>query len=212
MTCSIISTVTPLWAMPCTTGIISAISCGFRPANTSSSSSKRGRVASARANSRRLRPATVRSLASLSSCGLRPTCSATDSANSSACARRGKCRCAPTAMFSRTVCAAKGCTIWNVRVRPMRAFRCGGWPVMSWPANTTRPVSGVRKPDMSANKVVLPAPFGPIKALRRPSFTDRLTFCTAFKPPKDLPTPSICSSVLMICLRQTCCRATTAAA
>ena len=120
--------------MPRTTGIISAISCGFSPASTSSSSSSRGCVASARASSSRLRPATVRSEAGLSSCGARPTRCAT----SSACAQRRAAgsrqrRCAPTAMFSRTVCCAKGCTIWKVRVMPQRALRCGARPVMSSP-------------------------------------------------------------------------------
>ena len=56
ITCSIISTVTPSAASWRTTGIISSISAGFSPASTSSSNSSLGRVASARASSRRLRP------------------------------------------------------------------------------------------------------------------------------------------------------------
>ena len=45
-------------------------------------------------------------------------------------------------MFSRTVCAAKGCTIWKVRVMPARAFRCGARPVMSRPSKRTVPGVG----------------------------------------------------------------------
>ena len=47
---------------------------------------------------------------------------------------RGRDRCAPTAMFSRTVRPANGCTIWKVRAMPRRASRCGGTPVMSAPS------------------------------------------------------------------------------
>src|SRR5690349_11834411 len=65
---------------------------------------------------------------------------------------------------------------------------------MSWPAKRTVPVSGLRKPDISANSVVLPAPLGPISALRLPSATDRLTPCTAFRPPKEREMPFSTSS------------------
>ena len=55
-------------------GTISRISVGLRPAITSSSSSSRGSVASARASSSRLRPATVSVPAGRSSRSPRPTC------------------------------------------------------------------------------------------------------------------------------------------
>ena len=78
-------------------------------------------------------------------------------------------------MFSRTVCCAKGCTIWKVRVMPSRALRCGARPVMSSPSKNMRPLSGLMKPDISANSVVLPAPLGPISARRLPRGNARLT-------------------------------------
>ena len=63
------------------TWTISVISVGLRPAITSSSSSRRGPVASARASSRRLRPATVRSAPIWSSWPAMPTMPATASAS-----------------------------------------------------------------------------------------------------------------------------------
>ena len=63
-----------------------------------------------------------------------PTALATSPAAASASARARRDRCAPTAMFSRTVSPANGCTIWNVRAMPRRASRCGGRPVISAPS------------------------------------------------------------------------------
>src|SRR5258708_38466989 len=47
---------------------------------------------------------------------------------------------------------------------------------------------------MIANKVVLPAPFGPIRAVMRPDSTLSETLSTASNPPKRLLTPSTRSS------------------
>ncbi len=92
-------------------------------------------VASARASSRRLRPATPsRSRGwACPAARARPTRCATASASRRRPrSRPRRCRWAPTAMFSRTVCAAKGFTIWKVRVMPSaRGLRCGSRPVMS---------------------------------------------------------------------------------
>ena len=96
--------------------------------------------------------------------------------------RLAVCRCAPTAMFWRTVCCANGWTIWKVRVMPSLALRCGSRPVMSSPWKRTRPLSGLRKPDISANSVVLPAPLGPISAHRLPGGTSRLTSLHGLQP------------------------------
>ena len=49
-------------------------------------------------------------------------------------ARLRRDRCEPTAMFSRTVRPANGCTIWKVRATPRRASRCGGSPAISAPS------------------------------------------------------------------------------
>src|ERR1700730_7091131 len=52
-----------------------------------------------------------------------------------------------------------------------------------------RPLPGVRNPLIMANKVVLPAPFGPIRAVMRPDWTLSETLSTASNPPKRLLTP-----------------------
>src|SRR5580700_4144484 len=57
-----------------------------------------------------------------------------------------------------------------------------------------RPLLGVRNPLIIANKVVLPAPFGPIRAVMRPDSTSSETVSTAINPPKRLLTPSTRSS------------------
>src|SRR5947199_10392382 len=57
-----------------------------------------------------------------------------------------------------------------------------------------RPASGTRNPEISANKVVLPAPFGPTSAPKVPGCTARLTRSTARSPPNAIDTPSSASS------------------
>src|SRR5450432_1765281 len=53
-----------------------------------------------------------------------------------------------------------------------------------------RPAVGVWKPVISANNVVLPAPFGPITAVMRPLSMVSEASRTASKPPNLLETPS----------------------
>src|SRR5579871_3803998 len=89
-------------------------------------------------------------------------------------------------MFSNTVSLAKMLVRRNERPIPMRQIRCGGAPVMSRPANITRPLSGRRCPVIRLKKVVLPAPLGPITATIWRSATSRLTPPTATKPAKLL--------------------------
>src|SRR5580693_4244366 len=57
-----------------------------------------------------------------------------------------------------------------------------------------RPLPGIRNPLIIANKVVLPAPFGPIRAVMRPAWILSETLSTASNPPKRLLTPSTRSS------------------
>src|ERR1700734_1949619 len=57
-----------------------------------------------------------------------------------------------------------------------------------------RPLLGAKNPLIIANKVVLPAPFGPIRAVMRPDSTSSETLSTASNPPKRLLTPSTRSS------------------
>ena len=73
-------------------------------------------------------------------------------------------RCSATRTFSRTERCGKTAEIWNERTRPMRAIAAGELPVMSRPLKWIRPAVGVRKCVSRLKNVVLPAPFGPIRA------------------------------------------------
>src|SRR5688572_2685528 len=97
-------------------------------------------------------------------------------------------------MFSRTLSWANGCVTWKVRTMPRRQTTCGARPVMSAPRKRTLPSSGAANPVMAANKVVLPAPLGPISAAIEPSATSRLARSTARRPPKILLRPRTSST------------------
>ena len=65
--------------------------------------------------------------------------------------------------FSNTVRCGNTAEIWNERITPRRAICAGRSPVMSTPLNLMVP--DVERNFVSRLKhVVLPAPFGPIKA------------------------------------------------
>ena len=73
-------------------------------------------------------------------------------------------RCRATRTFSRTERCGKTAEIWNERASPMRAIAAGELPVMLRPLKWIRPAVGVRKCVSRLKNVVLPAPFGPIRA------------------------------------------------
>ena len=86
------------------------------------------------------------------------------------CSRRSRHSVTPrvrarsaTRRWSRTVMPANSSMRWNVRAMPRRARRKVGVRVTSRSSNSTRPWSGRRKPERQLKKVVLPAPFGPIR-------------------------------------------------
>ena len=143
--------------------MISSISAGFSPAITSSSSSRRGRIASARAISSRFFSGSDRFRASAGArwSSLTRASTAIASARGSDVWRFGPTT--PAMTFSNTETSRNGWTIWKVRPIPSRARRCGGWPVISRPSNEMTPLVGRMKPEMVSNSVVLPAPFGPIR-------------------------------------------------
>jgi hypothetical protein len=62
---------------------------------------------------------------------------------------------------------------WNVRAMPSRATLYEGQPAISWPSKAIEPVVGRRKPDRTWNRVVLPAPFGPMTPWIRPAGRSR---------------------------------------
>ena len=73
-------------------------------------------------------------------------------------------------------------TVWKVRIRPARAIRCAGWPVMSAPASTTLPPSSFWKPEMQSIAVLLPEPLGPIRPVMLPASTSNDTPSSACTP------------------------------
>src|SRR5262245_35565030 len=73
---------------------------------------------------------------------------------------------------------------------PRRARRCAAMPVISAPRWKIRPSLSVRNPLMMENRVVLPAPLGPMSAVIRPASTANEALSTASRPSKRLQTRS----------------------
>src|SRR5690606_21800541 len=170
----------------------SATSVGVSPAMTSSSMSRRGPAASARATSSRFRPPIVRSPAMLFARAARST----SSRMARACSRARRFERSerapkrqPTATFSSTVMPAKGRTIWKVRATPRRLIWSGRRPSIRSPSKRMRPSVGRSLPAIRLNSVVLPAPLAPITPTVSPDSTDRDTSDSAMRPPKALLTP-----------------------
>ena len=69
----------------------------------------------------------------------------------------------PTRTFSSAVICGKRRMFWKVRPIPAFVIVCGGLPVTSWPSKMTAPAVGLYRPVSMLKKVVLPAPFGPIR-------------------------------------------------
>src|SRR6202034_2103053 len=74
---------------------------------------------------------------------------------------------------------------------PSRTRWCGRSPVMSLPARMMLPAVGRSTPVSRLITVVLPAPFGPIKACRAPFSIDNETSCAAIMPPKRFSRPTV---------------------
>ena len=77
-------------------------------------------------------------------------------------------------------------TVWKVRIKPVRAIRCAGRPVMSAPASMTLPSSSFWKPEMQSIAVLLPEPLGPISPVTLPRSTSNETPSSACTPAYDL--------------------------
>ena len=89
---------------------------------------------------------------------------------------------------------AKMRRFWKVRAMPSRALSAGESSVTSSPPSQTRPPDGRCSRLMALNSVVLPAPFGPMRATICPPRTAMETSLTARSPPKSTETSSIRSS------------------
>src|SRR5258708_2717351 len=94
-------------------------------------------------------------------------------------------------MFSRTVMPASSRAFGKARTRPWAAIGWLGQPVTSVPSKRTRPAAAFSAPEMMLMRVVLPAPFGPIRALIPPRSMLKVLPSTAFRPPKEWARSSI---------------------
>src|SRR5205085_784705 len=74
---------------------------------------------------------------------------------------------------------------------PFCEIRLGGSPAMFSPLNRMRPAVGRSTPVRQLNKVLLPAPFGPMTARISPGSTSNETLLSAVKPPKRSVSPSV---------------------
>ena len=100
-------------------------------------------------------------------------------------------RCSAMRTFSSAVRCGNTAEIWNERTRPSRATSAGLNAVMSRPLKRIRPAVGARNLVSMLKQVVLPAPFGPIRAWIVPRLTRSDTSLTARKSPKLLLRPSV---------------------
>src|SRR5690606_11726313 len=85
--------------------------------------------------------------------------------------------------------------IWKERPTPARTSSLGGSPSTRRPSRWMVPVSGRYLPERMLNRVVFPAPLGPMMARSSPRGTCEDTPSTARTPPKCLRTSSTTSMV-----------------
>ena len=177
----------------------SSLSCVSRPAAGSSRQTRRGFAASARATPTSLRWPWDSSSGRASTSPWRPS---SESAAEICVGRRRvgarrpplsvpqtDGRCAATRRFSRIVRSSNSSIDCQVRARPSRARACGGSPRQLAAVELDPPRRARTKPVIASMKVVLPAPFGPIRPTSWPGAPRdrrRLTACT---PPKLTETP-----------------------
>ena len=103
-------------------------------------------------------------------------------------------RCAPIATFSSTVMSGTSLTCWKVRAMPSLTISCGGALSIFLPSTEIVPPVDVSTPVIRLKVVLLPAPFGPIRATISRACTSKETLLTATTPPNCLRAFSICSS------------------
>ena len=103
--------------------------------------------------------------------------------------RRALRACTANRRFSQTDSAGNRLVIWKERANPCFTTCSAGRPAIGVVSRTMRPASGANMPEMVLNRVVLPAPFGPISACSLRSASVRSTPATAVNPPKRLNTP-----------------------
>src|SRR6266566_689751 len=109
-------------------------------------------------------------------------------------------RLAASQMFSRTERPSNTFGTCVLMPMPSRAISWGWALEMSCPRNSTWPWVGSSWPVSILKKVLLPAPFGPIRQRNSPSSSVKLTLRTARTPPKCMLRSRVCSSGSAIAL------------
>ena len=99
--------------------------------------------------------------------------------------------CAAIHRFSATVIESNTLLICSDRLMPRRLIRCGAIPEISVPRNFTVPESDLSMPEIVLNRVVFPAPFGPMIACSTSGSKSSVTRSSATRPPKRLVRLSI---------------------
>src|SRR3990167_8947870 len=212
--CSIRHTVRPLCTILRMRSARPWVSSGFTPPAGSSSSSRRGPVARARANATRLRSSCEMSPAMRFSRCERPTKFSASRAFSRQMRSSSRSRLEPRSTSSRpdfvrrrwptmrlssTEAISNSAVVWKVRATP----RCATWSVRSevtsWPSSVMVPEVGRCTPLMRLKNVVLPAPLGPMMALILPVSMVVLTSLTAASPPKRLVRTTFFNLIASLC-------------
>ena len=93
-------------------------------------------------------------------------------------------------MFSMTVSLERALVSWKVRTIPYWGNLWAGAFDIEAPSKLHSPSSGSPKPVRQLKKVVLPAPFGPMRAVIEPRWISRCSTSTAVRPPKRRTTLS----------------------
>src|SRR5688572_1949805 len=196
MTCSTSKMVTPRLLSVTIRSRSCPISSLFMPAAGSSRSSSPGRVANARASSRRRCSPNERLAASSSWREARPE-------NSSSCAISSRTPFCPpsqrarkprrawscgefcaTHRFCQTVSCPNRRMFWKVRAIPSCRRLCVGSPSRGFPLNRIAPEVSGKSPVMTFTAVLLPEPFGPMSPTISVCATFRSRPSTARTPPK----------------------------
>src|SRR6266567_1684642 len=104
----------------------------------------------------------------------------------------------PSATLSSTERRRNSALIWNVRPSPRFTRVACPTAVMSSPPSTIRPEEGASAPMSMLTKVVLPAPFGPIRAWRAPVCRRKSMSSATVSAPKLLHSLCVSSAALTI--------------
>src|SRR5512139_1122902 len=171
-----------------------SVSAGLSPPKGSSKSSNSGSVATALATSRRLRSPWERVEAFSRYISEMPANSRASIALASTLlthsplfmARGLRHETMTLAIMGRR---RKGLMFWKVQAMPKFMISQVLTPTMFWPLKRMLPEPSFRIPLISRTRVLLPAPFGPMRPIISFRFMEKLTLLMARSPPKSLIRP-----------------------